>query len=55
MRRSLEQIAVADHLAVLPRWRDSKGASLEVDIALQLGMKVATVDSWLRDTTEETR
>ena len=49
MRRSLEQIAVADGMAVLPRWQNSKGASLEVDLALQLGMKVATVDAWIHD------
>lgn len=49
MRRSLEQIAVADGMAVLPRWQNSKGASLEVDLALQLGMKVATVDAWAHD------
>lgn len=47
MRRSLEQIAVADGIAVLPRWQNSKGATLEVDLALQLGMQVATVDGWI--------
>lgn len=52
MRRSLEQIAVADGMAVLPRWQNSKGATLEVDLALQLGMQVATVDGWIARASE---
>ena len=47
MRRSLEQIAKADGMALLPGWRSSEGAQLEVHIAHKLGMRARPLWEWL--------
>jgi hypothetical protein len=47
MRRGLRQMLGCEAVAVLPEWIDSRGASLEVDVARQLGMPVRPVADWL--------
>lgn len=47
MRMSLVQISRVDGLALLPGWQDSRGASLEVNIAEALGLTLWSVDQWL--------
>jgi hypothetical protein len=40
MRTDIAQLMTCDEVVVLPGWSQSKGASLEVDIAVRLGMPV---------------
>lgn len=47
MRRALRQVTEADGIAVLPGWRQSRGAVLEVRVADALDMPVNPVDHWI--------
>ena len=47
MRRTLKMMLDADAIATLPGWRDSKGASIEVDTADRIGIGEAPVAHWL--------
>lgn len=47
LRMAIGQLIRVEGVAVLPGWEGSKGARLEVHIADELGMPVATVDDWL--------
>lgn len=47
MRLALSAMLTCDAVAVLPGWRESRGAQLEVGLARELGMPVGTVDEWL--------
>lgn len=47
MRRDIPQLCTCEGVAVLPGWRSSRGASLEVHIAEALGMSVRPVEAWL--------
>ncbi|MYN42454.1 DUF4406 domain-containing protein [Duganella sp. FT109W] len=40
MRRDITELMKCDGVATLPNWANSRGASLEVDIASRLGMPV---------------
>lgn len=40
LRRDLRLLSEVDAIALLDNWRDSRGAQLEVLVALRLGMKV---------------
>jgi hypothetical protein len=40
MRRDIAALMECDTVATLPGWQDSRGASLEVHIGKELGMKV---------------
>jgi hypothetical protein len=44
MRHGMRAVADADIVAVLPRWAESRGASLEVFVATQLKIRVAPVE-----------
>lgn len=46
MRPALRDISEADGLAVLDGWHASRGATLEVDIAQRLDLRVARVEAW---------
>ena len=48
-------LAQADGLAMLEGWERSRGASLERQVALALGMPVMTVGSWIRREGRERR
>lgn len=48
MRMSLVQISRVDGLALLPGWGDSKGARLEQEIGLKLGLHVRYLEVWLQ-------
>lgn len=48
MRAALRDLADADAVAVLPDWRKSRGADLEVHIATQLGLDVRVLADWCR-------
>lgn len=47
MRRTLKMMLDADAIATLPGWRDSKGASIEVDTADRIGIGEAPVTHWI--------
>lgn len=47
LRRDLHALLDLDGVAVLPDWRHSRGACLEVHVALALGMPVLTVAEWI--------
>ena len=46
MRRAIRMLLECDAVAVLPGWHESRGARLEVSIALALGMRVTPVECW---------
>lgn len=52
LRRALRQVVSADGIATLPGWADSKGARLEVHVAVELGMPVHSVETWTLATAD---
>lgn len=46
MRRALRMLTSADGVALLPGWTNSKGATLEVDVADRLGLLQMDLDMW---------
>ena len=46
MRKDIKALMDCTHVAVLPRWENSKGARLEVYLAGQLGMPVKDVGKY---------
>lgn len=44
MRRSISMLVEADAVVALPGWRNSKGSTLEIEIAHALGMPVRFLD-----------
>lgn len=47
MRHALRLLLDADGVALLPGWQDSRGAKIEHDLAVELGMPVRYVDHWV--------
>ncbi|QOP64948.1 deoxycytidylate deaminase [Arthrobacter phage Brynnie] len=47
MRLALGQLLKADGVALLPGWRDSKGATVERNLARDLEVPALTVPAWL--------
>lgn len=45
MRRDIKALMDCTHVAVLPGWQESKGASVEVGLAHALGMPVERVEA----------
>lgn len=56
MRADITALLQCRAVATLPGWTGSKGATLEVHIARQLSMPVASVNAWLlmKEETEAT-
>lgn len=49
MKADIPQLLTCDGLVALPGWTTSKGAKLEMHIAVQLGMKVFSAQEFLED------
>lgn len=48
MRASLLDLAVADGIAMLPGWHNSRGAALEYRVGHDLGLDVRALNEWTR-------
>jgi hypothetical protein len=53
MRMSLRQLSRVDALVMLPGWQNSRGARIEVDTALKLGLNVFTFEEAVRIPVED--
>lgn len=53
MRMAIAQMMMCDSVTVLPGWSESKGANIEVDLALALGIPVVLDHELLRDLLPE--
>ena len=53
MRMAIMQMMTCDSVTVLPGWSESKGANIEVDLALALGIPVVLDHELLRDLLPE--
>ncbi len=49
LRDDLRMLLGAEAVAVLPGWQASRGATLEVHVAHQLGMTVRPIETWNED------
>lgn len=49
MRAALQRITLADAVALLPGWENSRGARLERHVATELGLPVRTLNEWIGD------
>jgi len=49
LRRDIHEVVECEGIATLPGWQDSKGASLEVHIAKELGLEVYPVEHFLEE------
>lgn len=47
MREDIKALMDCDAVALLPGWGRSRGAMLELNIAVQLGMDVRPLEQWL--------
>lgn len=47
MRADIRMLLECKSVAMLPGWHNSKGARLERDIAIGLGMDVRSLEDWL--------
>lgn len=48
MRLALRQMVTCDAVALLPDWQSSRGAKIEVGLAIDLDMPVASVSAYQR-------
>lgn len=47
MRNGINQLIRCDGIALLPGYQDSKGAMVERNLAIELGLEPAHIDYWL--------
>lgn len=47
MRKAVVMLAGCDNMALLPRWQISRGAKVEHDLGVAIGMNPMYVDAWL--------
>jgi hypothetical protein len=47
MRDAIGELVKCDGLCLLPGWEKSRGAAMEYDIAVQLGITIGDLDYWL--------
>ncbi len=45
LKRDLKELLTCDHIAVMPNWHRSRGASLEVYVGWRLGFKIIEADT----------
>jgi uncharacterized protein DUF4406 len=53
MRRDVPAMLTCDAIAYLPKWFGSRGATLKIHIASNLGMPVESIDMWLQAALEK--
>jgi len=46
MKKALRMMLLCDGVSLLPDWKKSKGAKIEVSLARKLGMDVRTCKEW---------
>ena len=51
MRKTLALLLVCDGVALLPDWKDSKGAGIEARLAADLGLDVRPIELWIGGAT----
>ena len=49
MRQALRQLVGCDAVALLPNWHTSRGAQIEMRLAIDLDLPVASVGAYLRE------
>ena len=47
MRSSVKAMTACDAVAMLPGWMSSKGAGIEYNLARQIGMPIAQIETWV--------
>lgn len=48
-RQGFQQVLEADGIALLDGWRESRGATMEQDIAVMTGLPVQHLNGWVTD------
>ncbi|MSS84518.1 DUF4406 domain-containing protein [Actinomycetaceae bacterium WB03_NA08] len=49
MRDAIGMLIQADGVALLPGWSKSRGACIEIKLAIDLGIEIATPSAWIKE------
>lgn len=49
MRKVLSVMLTCEGVALLPGWEDSKGAVIEAQLALEVGLTVKPIEAWIAE------